>query len=138
MSAESGLTFQYVPLLQFFSSWPLAQSSAKKVQDQFLDHIIFSSVLCLEELLWGVKGRTENTDTAPLCTWYAWTMRDTHHASLLQFPLFPTHERQNTLCHLRHDSPTLPQAELLKAKPHRCLHLISFPPGLLPDLHKYF
>lgn len=34
--------------------------------------------------------------------------------------------------------PPQPQAELLKAKTHRCLHLISFPPCLLPDLHKYF
>lgn len=34
--------------------------------------------------------------------------------------------------------PPLPQAELLKAKPHRCLHLISFPPGQLPGLHKHF
>lgn len=34
--------------------------------------------------------------------------------------------------------PPLPQAELLEAKPHRCLHLISFPPCLLPDLHEYF
>lgn len=34
--------------------------------------------------------------------------------------------------------PPLPQAELLKAKLHRCLHLISFLPCLLPDSCKYF
>lgn len=34
--------------------------------------------------------------------------------------------------------PPLLQAELLKAKLHRCLHLISFLPCLLPDLCKNF
>lgn len=34
--------------------------------------------------------------------------------------------------------PPLPQAELLKAKLYRCLHLISFLPFLLPDSHKFF
>lgn len=34
--------------------------------------------------------------------------------------------------------PPLPQAELLKAKLHRCLHLISFLPCLLPNSRKYF
>lgn len=60
----------------------------------------------LKSYFGGVKGRAESTDTAPLCTWYDWTMRDTDHASLSQLPLFSTHERQNMLCHLGHDSPT--------------------------------
>lgn len=34
--------------------------------------------------------------------------------------------------------PPLPQAELLGVKLHRCLHLISFLPCLLPDSHKHF
>lgn len=45
------LTFKDVPLLQFFSGWPLAQSSAEKARDQFLDHMTSSNIQRVQPLL---------------------------------------------------------------------------------------
>lgn len=138
MSVVSGLTFQNVPLLQFFSCRPLAQSSAKKVQDQFLDHITSSSAHCL----WSFFEVWKAEQKVPTLLHYALgvpgpcvTQTMLHFCSFLCVQ--PMKDALRYVI-LGTALPPLPQAELLGVKLHRCLHLISFLPCLLPDSHKHF